>query len=66
MGIKSTYDIDRATAIAVIYGNLQGCSNEELADILEAFKQSEFRNYIVHDQLPEQREGDRIMNASTF
>lgn len=52
MGIKSTYDIDRETAIQVILSKTYKCTNEQLADMLEAFPESHFRNYGVFDELP--------------
>lgn len=52
MGIKRTYDIDRQTAITVIINKVGNCTNEQLANMLEEFDESYFRNYMVHDQLP--------------
>jgi len=52
MGIKSTYDIDRQTAIAVIIKKVYGFTNEQLADMLLDFEESHFRNYSVYDELP--------------
>ncbi len=54
MGIKSTHDIDRQTAIAVIVSKIHECSNQQLANILEEFDESYFRNYMVFDQLPDE------------
>ena len=53
MGIKSTYDIDRQTALAVIVSKVYGCTNEQLASMLLDFEESYFRNYSVYDELPE-------------
>lgn len=53
MSIKTTYDIERETAIAVIISKINNCSNEQLANMLEEFDESYFRNYIVHQKLPE-------------
>lgn len=53
MSIKSTYNIDRATAIAIIHSKLHTCTNGELSNILEEFEESFFRNYIVYDTLPD-------------
>lgn len=54
MGVKSTYDIDRQTAIAVIASKVNSCTNKQLANMLEEFEESHFRNYVVFDQLPEE------------
>lgn len=51
MGVKSTYEIDRETAMEVIDAKLHECTDNELALILENFNYSEFRNYIVVEQL---------------
>lgn len=64
MGIKSTYNIDRQTAIAVIVSKINNCTNEQLADILEEFDESYFRNYIVYDKL--QEEADEYRTISNF
>ena len=53
MGVKSTYDIDRATALTVILSKVHKCNNNQLSMMLEEFDESEFRNYIVRDNLPE-------------
>ncbi len=53
MGIKSTHYITRQTAIAVIVSKINECSNQQLANMLEEFDESYFRNYIVFDQLPD-------------
>ncbi len=58
MGIKSTFDIDRQTAIAVIVSKINTCSNEQLSNMLEEFEESYFRNYVVHDSLPDKEEDD--------
>jgi hypothetical protein len=50
---KSTVDIDRQTAVAVITSKVNYCSNEELAGMLEMLEESYFRNYKVHDKLPD-------------
>lgn len=50
MGIKTTYEIPRSVAIRIITRKLiVSVSNSELADMLEAFPESEFRNYEVYD-----------------
>ena len=54
MGIKSTYDIDRQTAITVIVSKVHSCTNEQLASMLESFEESYFRNYIVYDHLTDE------------
>jgi len=52
MSIKTTHDIDKQTAIAVIVSKINNCSNERLANMLEEFDESYFRNYIVYNSLP--------------
>lgn len=52
MGIKTTYNIDRETAIEVIKLRLDNLSNEYLAEILLVFDESYFRNYSVTNVLP--------------
>lgn len=67
MGIKSTFDIDRQTAIAVIMSKINSCDNNQLADILEIFEESYFRNYIVYDYLSEDVDEYRtIRNFNEF
>lgn len=53
VGIKSTFNIDRETAINVIVSKINRCSNEQLANMLEEFDESYFRNYIVDNELPD-------------
>lgn len=56
MGIKSTYEVPRSTAIEIISNKLLvSVSNSELADMLEAFPESEFRNYDVYDDRMEDK-----------
>ncbi len=62
MGIKSTYDIDRQTALAVIVSKVYGCTNEQLASMLLDFEESYFRNYSVHDELPEVDEDEQCFD----
>ena len=67
MGIKSTYEIERAIAEQIIISKLYSCTNEQLANILEAFKESYFRNYIVRDREWMVEEPDRVIqNISEF
>ncbi len=63
MGIKSTYDIERQTAIAVIVSKVNSCTNEQLASMLLDFEESYFRNYIVYDELPEEDEYSRMIKT---
>jgi hypothetical protein len=62
MGIKSTYDIDRQTALAVIVSKVYGCTNEQLASMLLDFEESYFRNYSVYDELPEVDEDEQCFD----
>lgn len=67
MGVKSTYDISRQTAINVILSKLYNLSNDALANMLEEFEESEYRNYSVHDQLPEDARSEwTIKDAREF
>lgn len=63
MGIKSTYYIDRETAIRVILSKVYDCTNEQLSDMLEDFPESYFRNYMVFDNLPEDDESWRNIRS---
>lgn len=67
MGIKSTYHIDRQTALSIIVGKIAGCTNEQLASMLEEFEESHFRNYIVEDQVGSRLDDNRVIrNVSEF
>lgn len=66
MGYKTTYDIDRETAIQVIMSKVWQKSNKELEDILEEFDESGLRNFIVHHELPDDSESYRIENMGQF
>lgn len=66
MSIKTTHDIDRQTAIAVIVSKINNCSNDQLANMLEEFDESYFRNYIVHDSLPDEDGNFVIKTVSNF
>lgn len=47
MGIKTTHYITRETAMAVMFSRLQQAKDEDLADMLESFPESHFRNYCI-------------------
>ena len=67
MGIKTTYDISRDTAIKVIKNKLNSITNKQLEDILEDLEPKiSFRNYNVHDKLPEDKGWFFIENADEF
>ena len=53
MGIKSTFDIERETAIDIILGEVIYCTNQQLSNILDEFDKSYYRNYIVYNELPD-------------
>lgn len=53
MGIKSTYNISRRTAIDVINSKVYECTNDQLASMLLDFEESYFRNYSVTENLPD-------------
>ena len=63
MGYKNTYEIDRATALAVIANNITSCTNEQLEQMLEEFNESEFRNYMVCDHISEDEVTNRIIKS---
>lgn len=50
MSIKSTYLITRETALQIMIMNLQKVEDRELADMLESFPESHFRNYTICTQ----------------
>lgn len=67
MGIKSTYYLNRETAINVILQKIDTCTNEQLSNMLEDFDESYFRNYTVFDVLPSESDDDRtIKNVEEF
>lgn len=66
MSIKTTHDIDRQTAIAVIVSKINTCSNDQLANMLEEFDESYFRNYFVYDNLPNEDGNFVIKTVSDF
>jgi hypothetical protein len=66
MSIKTTYDIERQTAIAVILSKINNCSNNQIASILLEFDESYFRNYCVSENLPSEDDGYSIKNISEF
>lgn len=66
MGIKSTYTITREVTLQVIFSKLSSASNEELADILENFKESYYRNYQVVDDESELDEDRTIESIEDF
>lgn len=66
MSIKTTHDIDRQTAIAVILSKINNCSNNQLANILEEFDESYFRNYFVYDNLPNENGNFVIKSIGDF
>ena len=67
MGVRSTYDIDRATAQQVLMSNLYKLTNEQLASMLLDLEESEFRNYIVYDELLDHSDSDKVIrNINEF
>ncbi len=53
MGIKSTYDITRETAIRIIQSKIYNCTDEQIEMMLEQFDESYFRNYSIVAEIPE-------------
>lgn len=58
MGIKSTYYIERETAIRVMQSKLYQMTNEELSNALESLKESTYRNYSIVSKLEEKEENE--------
>ena len=63
MGIKSTYDIGRETAIEVIINKIHSCTNDQLSNMLEEFEESYFRNYAIYDEIPEDASSYRTIKT---
>ena len=55
MSVKSTYYINRETAIRVVLSKIYELSDEALSEVLEDLPGSEFRNYAITDYLDEER-----------
>ena len=66
MGYKSSYDIERKTALQVIKSRLNELDNKSLAYILEEFKESYFRNYCVVDSFSDENEDTQIKSIEEF
>jgi len=66
MGYKSSYDIERKTALQVIKSRLNELDNKSLAYILEEFKESYFRNYFVVDSFSDENEDTQIKSIEEF
>jgi len=47
MSIKSTHEITRETAMQVLLMRIPQLTNNQLANILEEFEESHFRNYNI-------------------
>lgn len=47
MSIKSTHLITRRTALEIMLSKLRDVDNDSLADMLEDFPESHFRNYQI-------------------
>lgn len=67
MSIKTSHYITRATALAVMFSKLQEIDNESLADMLEDFPESHFRNYriITEEDMKELDEFKAIRTIKT-
>ena len=66
MSIKTTHDISRDLAITIIVSKIHSCTNDQLANMLEEFEESHFRNYFVHDDLANSRCDFKIENFNEF
>jgi hypothetical protein len=53
MGVKSTYTLNRSTAESIVIekinNSISELSDQQLADILECFPESYYRNYCVDE-----------------
>lgn len=66
MSIKTTHYIERQTAIAIIVSKINSCSDDQIANMLEEFDESYFRNYIVCDSLADESHNFVINSVSDF
>ena len=66
MGYKSSYDIERKTALQIIQSRLNELDNKSLAYILEEFEESHFRNYCVVDSFSDENEDTQIKSIEEF
>ena len=66
MGYKSSYDIERKTALQIIQSKLLELDNNSLASILEEFKESHFRNYCVVDSFSDENNDRQIKSIEEF
>lgn len=55
MGVRTTYFIKKKLALKVIRCKLELCTNGQLADMLELFNESEYRNYWVGSKKEQKR-----------
>lgn len=62
MSIKSTKDVTRANAIAVIHAKLAQCDNRQLADILETVIHDGFSNFWIVKEGEEGLSVSQLMN----
>lgn len=49
MSVKTTHELSRETAISILESKLYDASDEELEEMLEALKESTYRNYSIVD-----------------
>ncbi len=61
MGVKSTFTVRKIVAINIIAHKLYSATNEELEQLLECFKESEYRNYLVYTDIDGDEGEDRVI-----
>jgi hypothetical protein len=66
MGIKGTYKISREVAQQVVITKLYSMTDQELADVLEMFNESYFRNYCITDNNENTEDHMIIRSVSEF
>lgn len=63
MGIKSTYQITRETALGIINYKMIDLSDREIEEILESYSESDFRNYDIVDVVNENCGSGKSINS---
>lgn len=56
MGIKSTHEITRETAMSILLSKIPTLTDTQLENMLEEFEESYFRNYTIVSHIDEPNE----------
>jgi hypothetical protein len=56
MGVRSTYYIKRETAMQILLMKIPILTDEQLANMLEEFPESDYRNYSIVNEIDEEDE----------